>query len=382
MHMICIMRECYDYLLSFEFTISVYSVLQSLVTTPEERDTGFFYTMNPQLRKSSSSVSVSAQDQPKLINEVRKGIEKHKSIDKIKQRLKDEYTRYLSDESISRYLRARNWNVKKAEKMLETSLIWRMNYRPEDIRWDHVAPEAETGKIYRSSFMDKLGRTILVMRPKCQNSKSTRAQIKYLVYCMENAILNLPPEQEQMVWLIDFHGFSMSNVSIKTTKETAHILQDHYPERLGLAILYNPPRFFEPFWRVVKPFLEPKTANKVKFLYSDDPNTKNIMESMFYIDRLESAFGGKNEAKFDLKIYAARMKEDDAKRVALYNGECSSSTPRGRGSTFSEFTATNSDSDSDGGKPKSPEINEEAILAEAQKIEAADGGGRGARIEA
>lgn len=134
--------------------------------------------------------------------------------------------------------------------------------------------------------------------------------------------------------------------------------------------------------QVVKPFLEPKTANKVKFVYSDDPNTKNIMESMFYIDRLESAFGGRNEAKFDLKIYAARMKEDDAKRVALCNGECSSSTPRGRGSTFSEFTATNSDSDSDGGKPKSPEINEEAILAEAQKIEAADGGGRGARIEA
>lgn len=87
-----------------------------------------------------------------------------------------------------------------------------------------------------------------------QNSKSTKGQIKYLVYCMENAILNLPPEQEQMVWLIDFQGFNMSHISIKVTRETAHVLQDHYPERLGLAILYNPPKIFEPFFTVSKFF--------------------------------------------------------------------------------------------------------------------------------
>lgn len=67
---------------------------------------------------------------------------------------------------------------------------------------------------------------------------------------MENAILNLPPDQEQMVWMIDFQGFNLSHISVKLTRETAHVLQDHYPERLGLAILYNPPKFFEPFFTV------------------------------------------------------------------------------------------------------------------------------------
>ncbi|PWA42999.1 CRAL-TRIO lipid binding domain-containing protein [Artemisia annua] len=302
--------------------------------------------MNPELRKTNSNSFASPQDEVKLINEVREAIEKHKSTDKIKQRLGDEYTRFCSDQSISRYLRARSWNTIKAEKMLEASLIWRMNYKPAEIRWEHVAEEAATGKIYRSSFMDKHGR-----------------------------------KQEQMVWLIDFSGFSMSNISIKSTKETAHILQDHYPERLGLAILYNPPKLFEPFWKVVKPFLEPKTANKVKFVYSDDANTKSIMESLFYIDKLESAFGGKNRARFDVKIYADRMKEDDAKRFVFHNGESSSSSPSGRTSTVSEFRPTNNDSDSDGEKTKSPEINEEEILAESQKI-AADANGRGGRIKA
>ncbi|KAK4381012.1 CRAL-TRIO domain-containing protein C23B6.04c, partial [Sesamum angolense] len=188
---------------------------------------------------------------------------------------------YCSDASIARYLRARNWNVKKAVKMLKASLKWRLEYKPEGIRWDDVSMEAETGKIYRSNYKDKYGRPVLVMRPRCQNSKSIKGQIKYLVYCMENAILNLPEDQEQMVWLIDFHGFSMSNISIKVTRETAHVLQEHYPERLGLAILYDAPKIFEPFWMVAKPFLEPKTANKVKFVYSDDPNTNKIMDDLF-----------------------------------------------------------------------------------------------------
>ena len=67
---------------------------------------------------------------------------------------------------------------------------------------------------------------------------------------MEHAILNLAEDQEQMVWLIDFQGWTMGGVSLKVTRETAHILQDYYPERLALGILYNPPKIFESFWKV------------------------------------------------------------------------------------------------------------------------------------
>ncbi|KAL2468003.1 Sec14p-like phosphatidylinositol transfer family protein [Forsythia ovata] len=231
---------------------------------------------------------------------------------------------YCSDASISRYLRARNWNVNKAVKMLKATLKWRMEYKPEEIRWGDVAKEAETGKIYRASYKDKHGRPVLVMRPRCQNSKSIKGQIKYLVYCMENAILNLPQDQEQMIWLIDFHGFSMSNISIKVTRETAHVLQEHYPERLGVAILYDPPKIFEPFWTVAKPFLEPKTVAKVKFVYSDNPNTKSIMDDLFDMEVVESAFGGKDDADFEINKYAERMREDDKKIPSFWTTDSNS----------------------------------------------------------
>jgi hypothetical protein len=84
-----------------------------------------------------------------------------------------------------------------------------------------------------------------------QNTTSEDNQLRHLVYLLENAIINLPPEQEQMVWLIDFNGWSLSNyVPVTTVREATNILQNHYPERLAAALLYNPPRIFEAFWKV------------------------------------------------------------------------------------------------------------------------------------
>ncbi|KAJ7296280.1 hypothetical protein O6H91_Y133100 [Diphasiastrum complanatum] len=159
--------------------------------------------------------------------------------------------KYCSDDCLKRYLCARNWNVKKAEKMLKESIKWRESYKPEDIRWVQVAKESETGKVFRANFADKFGRTVLIMHPARQNTTSHDGQIRQLVYCMENAILNLPANREQMVWLIHFHGWTLyKSVPIKTARETANVLQNHFPERLALAILYNPPRIFETFWAV------------------------------------------------------------------------------------------------------------------------------------
>lgn len=230
----------------------------------------------------------------------------------------------FSNASILRYLKARNWHTNKAVKMLKGTLKWRLDYKPEKIRWEDIANEAETGKVYRADYLDKYGRTVLVMRPGFQNTSSSKGQMAYLVYCLENAIMNLGPDQEQIVWLIDFQKWNMSSISMKVTRETAYVLQNHYPERLGLAIIYNPPKVFESFWAMVKPFVEVKTFKKVRFIYSEDPQSRQFMEQLFDVDKLESAFGGRNTAAFDYKAYGERMKEDDRRVSDLINYGASS----------------------------------------------------------
>ncbi|CAN1188435.1 Phosphatidylinositol transfer protein 3 [Linum perenne] len=280
---------------------------------------------------------LSSAEQQEKINEVRRLV----------GTLPETLSIYCSNATICRYLTARNWNVKKATKMLKDTIKWRADYKPQDIHWEEIAQEADTGKIYRSNCIDKQGRPVLVMRPSRQNTKSIKGQIRYLVYCMENAIMNLPPGQEKMVWLIDFEGFNLSHVSLKVTRETANVLQNHYPERLGLAILYNPPKFFEPFWMAAKVFLEPKTHNKVKFVYSDVPETMKIMEEYFDMERLESAFGGKDMAGFDIGEYAERMKEDDKKMPSFWTKEfCPSSASASASEPALETTASDHDTTS------------------------------------
>ncbi|KAB1995837.1 hypothetical protein ERO13_D13G165100v2 [Gossypium hirsutum] len=267
-----------------------------------------------QLKRGASDKSLSPVDQQAKIDDVRKLI--GPVVDKLPV--------LCSDASILRFLRARNWNTKKASKMLKETLKWRLQYKPEAIRWEDIAQEAETGKVYRANYCDKLGRPVLVMRPGLQNTNSPVGQIKYLVYCIENAIMNLVQDQEQMVWLVDFQGWAMTSISVKVTRETARILQDHYPERLGIGILYNPPKIFESFWTIVKPFLETKTYKKMKFVYSDDPKSLKVIEEIFDLDKLDVAFGGRNPAGFNLEVYARQMKDDDSKRTNFHGSGCSS----------------------------------------------------------
>lgn len=237
----------------------------------------------------------------------------------------DKFPAICSDASVLRFLKARNYNTIKAARMLRASIKWRLEFKPEKIRWDDVAQEALMGRIYRADYLDKQGRVVFVIKAGRQSTSTTIVQIKYLVYCLENGILNLSSTQEQMVWLIDFQGWSTSCISVKVTRDAAQVLQNHYPERLGLAVFYNPPKLFESFWTMVKPFLEPKTYRKVTFAYPDSPKSRTMMEELFDMDKLESCFGGKNTAGMDFEAYGQKMREDDKKMIDFIDSCCSTS---------------------------------------------------------
>jgi len=226
---------------------------------------------------------------------------------------------FCTNACFRRYLEARNWNVEKSKKMLEETLKWRSTFKPEEIRWNEVAIEGETGKIYRANFHDRNGRSVLILRPGMQNTASLDNQMRHLVYLLENAILNLPEGQEQMSWLIDFTGWSITNnVPIKSARETINILQNHYPERLAIAFLYNPPRIFEAFWKIVKYFLEAKTFQKVKFVYPKNKDSVELMRTYFDEQNLPKEFGGKALLNYDFEEFSKMMTQDDVKSASLW----------------------------------------------------------------
>ncbi|KAM3294396.1 hypothetical protein ACQJBY_037338 [Aegilops geniculata] len=185
-----------------------------------------------------------------------------------------------------------------------------------------VSVEAETGKMYRAPFTDREGRTVIVMRPAKQNTSSHEGQLQYLTYTLENAVLNLPQGQDKMVWLIDFTGWTLAHRSpFKTSRETMNTVQNHYPERLSAAFMFNPPKIFEASFKVLKVLIDPKSAQKLNFVYKENEESMKTMYNHIDPEVLPVEFGGKNNVVYNHEDYSKLMTKDDIKTASFWGAD-------------------------------------------------------------
>ena len=151
----------------------------------------------------------------------------------------DDERMWLTRECLLRYLRASKWNVQQATQRLRATLIWRRKFGTDKLTADYISEENATGKQVLLGF-DVEGRPCLYLLPQNQNTKESPKQVEHLVYMLERTIDVHPPGQEGLALLIDFKNSSAGgNPSVGLAKQVLHILQNHYPERLGRALLSN-----------------------------------------------------------------------------------------------------------------------------------------------
>ena len=172
---------------------------------------------------------------------------------------------FLTRECLLRYLRASTWNLATAEKRLENTLVWRREYGVEAHTADYISIENETGKQLIVGW-DIEGRPCQYMRPSKQNTPRTDRQIQHLVFMLERSIDLMPAGQETLALLINFaETKSGQGATLAQGKQTLNILQNHYPERLGRALVTNVPFYIWGFFKLITPFIDPLTREKIKF---------------------------------------------------------------------------------------------------------------------
>lgn len=153
--------------------------------------------------------------------------------------LTDDERMWLTRECLLRYLRAVKWNSVEAPKRLMSTLVWRREYGLAKHTADYISPENETGKQVILGY-DYAARPCLYLRPSQQNTKRTDRQIQHLVFMLERVIDLMVPGQDTMALLVDFKDSSSgSTPSVAQGRQTLNILQGHYPERLGRALVTN-----------------------------------------------------------------------------------------------------------------------------------------------
>lgn len=205
-----------------------------------------------------------------------------------------EKLRMLSRESMLRYLRATKWDVTSAKKRLTDTVAWRREYGVDNLKAEDLEPEAMTGKETILGY-DNKGRPLHYMHPSRNTTDETPRQMQFAVWILECAIDVMPPGVEMLALLINFGGKKRNPTSISNAKLMLYILQNHYVERLGIALCINVPWIFKAFWNAIYPFIDPVTKGKCKF----DEAIKDEVPG----PQLASDFGGELNFPYDHEKY-------------------------------------------------------------------------------
>ncbi|CAL8091590.1 unnamed protein product [Calicophoron daubneyi] len=234
--------------------------------------------------------------------------EQMKTIDCLQQRVVDiDRKECQSKAFISRWLRAREWNLDEAEKMLRNDTKWRVENRVDDILdWFRVSEV--TRKYFPVSYFgrDKEGHPVTFaligrMEPKSFWMSERRADFMLSrIYSLEYAAKVLFPECskregkyiDKICVLLDLDQMSRKHVtpfSLSLAAEWVTMLEAHYPENLAAAYILNAPRIFNTMFNFFKPFLGPATQAKIHVFTSDYHELSEYLD----FDTMPAYYGGK-----------------------------------------------------------------------------------------
>ncbi|MCJ1268249.1 hypothetical protein MMC22_008136 [Lobaria immixta] len=214
---------------------------------------------------------------------------------------------WLTRECLLRYLRAAKWSLPNATKRLLATLVWRREYLDPSHGPNYFSPENETGKCVIYGW-DTAGRTCLYLNPAAQNTSNDNKQVEHLFFMMERCIEVLLPGQETLTLLVNFKG--ATNGPVGQGRAVLHILQTHYPERLGKALIINLPWVLRGFFKIINPFIDPDTREKIKY----DQDLNEFVPS----EQLLKNYGGEVDFVYDHQAYWPAMLELAANRRREY----------------------------------------------------------------
>lgn len=171
------------------------------------------------------------------------------------------------DDTLSRFLIARNYVLNDAYKQLAAAVEWRRYYKPVTATCSWCSETPGFHSIRQIGF-DRDGHPILYASfVQCQTTKNTAEDIiAHMVYLLENGEKCTNYTRVSFVIIIDCTGFTLSSCNPKIGKKFIQTFSDYYPERLYRFILLHHNSFFHGIWKAIKVFIDPITVKKVKLL--------------------------------------------------------------------------------------------------------------------
>ncbi|CAF1404286.1 unnamed protein product [Adineta ricciae] len=187
------------------------------------------------------------------------------------------------DVILLRFLRARKWDIHAALEQFIQTIQWRIEVNIEDILLygeNHIEfEEILSGKTF-FICSDKFGRPInyVSVKDHIKGQFPSESTEKLTILSMETGRKLLKYPNESVTVIFDMDGFAMKNMDYHHVKFLINLLQNYYPESLGLGLVLNAPWIFNSCWYLIKSWLDPVVQQKIHFI-------KNLQDLNQFIDR-------------------------------------------------------------------------------------------------
>ncbi|KAF9050959.1 hypothetical protein BDZ89DRAFT_1056865 [Hymenopellis radicata] len=233
------------------------------------------------------------------------------TLDKLKKEIKQEgwfIEERMDDSTLLRFLRARKFDVALAKKMLYDCEEWRKSFGVDDIVKNFDFKErAELDRYYPAYYhkTDKDGRPLYI-----ESFGKLDIDAVYSI---------ITPERHLKAWVLEYekllgirfpacskavgHPIETScsvldlyNVSLgQFYRVKDHLMaatsigQNRYPETMGKFYIINAPWAFSAVWRLIRPWLDEVTVNKIDIIGYD---YKDKLLAQIPLENLPKEFGG------------------------------------------------------------------------------------------
>jgi len=219
-----------------------------------------------------------------------------------------------------RFLTVEYWNTKKASKKMKDAVRFRDDIKVDVIRRcfyvkDEDLPDDSSRELhsaYRRGITqrlskgnyfvrgsDKKGRSLhnLIIKKDVMNDQNFNPDWYLIahVYTLERALARAerislklddsPHDYEDkdkpiqpVIVCFDYLGYtrSQNEPPVYLVKKLLFCLRDDYPELIQHILLFDAPVIFKIFYTIVRPFIDPFTKKKVKFVSGDDNKMNTI----------------------------------------------------------------------------------------------------------
>ena len=223
---------------------------------------------------------------------------------------------HLVDEwKILRYLFARDFKVTKAFAMLEKTMEWETEYKPLEAKCSSCAEDPHGHFLQFTGWSLQHNPVAFSSYRYAHDRKDPDTALAHNVQLFEQMKRLMPMGVEKWIVVTDFVSYShWHDGASKVGKAVVGVLQDHYPERLQMQILVDPPTTFWLLWKVLSPFVDPVTKKKVHMVYTDqEPNIRDVFPTLFPPELAEYFIDFFN---FNKQDYAREQEEKKAAKLA------------------------------------------------------------------